>query len=1076
MELTLPQAYISNASLYIFLDNVTLIQIIDEPFGDASIQHVAFDRRLGGIAISSGNVVKIYEEHLEFVPETDAGIPSNDLNIRWTSTRSTEVKGTAVTSLSWGLGRELLVGNDHLALYHPSSSAYRHGELSRSWIFPLARSVQVAQFSPDASLIASYASADRLVKIWRRLSDRVTSSGVKTSDFDFNYLVHSARVKDVKWRQPLHEDLVVDNILYSTSLDGVLRVWASDIPHDSHILTLHESISLKNGDDQPHKIPCILDDDAFARAYGQAMKRASTEEQKQELRDLLSNIHDAQAEIALIFGFDGSMDAYALHNLGSRNHKASSQHLILKTKTRPLFDADREQSEVSITVDVQLGGLAELVFFIGNDKSVTVHECHLSTLFRGEPSKSAFKAILDLTGHGRPIRHLNRVSSGMLCSTDVSGNSLMWKSDDGDLRRTKYSGDVALTETQVDMPDFISAESVILSGQLGCYKAIVSSESPVQIQIWGSALLTSFTGAPMYRLTCNGPVKHLQWSLSEDNPFLVASTEQELHILVPSRDTESWKCVWSYDMHASTFTRISGLALVDDTSFAVSAGSCIFLFTDKDWQISISDTVKNARAARAVYDPVFLQQLLYTGNLSGARTILATLHDKIVSTGDCSELPADLGLTDDQLFQPVANHAQHKDMRRDYSAIFGRSEETNDSILSASKAASLHNLLKEVMLPSISSTDQVTITAFAIALALVEVKEQSLDRFGLLFYLSYCIKRQLVGSDSVIELSSEDIVWASRSTKQDILLDLVKSSVQSLTWKHARESKIFFWLKDDVAVRELAETIAKAEFLKDEDRDPVAASLWYFALQRKSTVLGLWRMSGAHPEHNLTTRILANDFEAPKWRTAANKNAFALIGRRRYAYSAAWFLLAGSVKDAVSVCVRNVQDVDLALAVARICEGQRGPILEDLLKTNILQLAQEKGDRFLAFRCQELLGDAQQALDVLTTPLSSAGSSDTPALFALYHSVRKTLGPSVREAELLQYIWDVLDRIGCKRVAQHMKELWSKTCAEDAMVSSVENTGVSLEDFKAAHTAKLVAAPQAVYEEVTMDSFAAFDF
>lgn len=45
---------------------------------------------------------------------------------------------------------------------------------------------------------------------------------------------------------------------------------------------------------------------------------------------------------------------------------------------------------------------------------------------------------------------------------------------------------------------------------------------------------------------------------------------------------------------------------------------------------------------------------------------------------------------------------------------------------------------------------------------------------------------------------------------------------------------------------------------------------------------GLWRMAGWHKEQAATQKLLANNFEDPKWRTTALKNAYALLSKRRF--------------------------------------------------------------------------------------------------------------------------------------------------------------------------------------------------
>ena len=49
------------------------------------------------------------------------------------------------------------------------------------------------------------------------------------------------------------------------------------------------------------------------------------------------------------------------------------------------------------------------------------------------------------------------------------------------------------------------------------------------------------------------------------------------------------------------------------------------------------------------------------------------------------------------------------------------------------------------------------------------------------------------------------------------------------------------------------------------------------------------------------TAFFSNNFNEDRWRKAALKNAFSLLGKQRFQHSAAFFLLAGSLKDAVEV-------------------------------------------------------------------------------------------------------------------------------------------------------------------------------
>ena len=65
-------------------------------------------------------------------------------------------------------------------------------------------------------------------------------------------------------------------------------------------------------------------------------------------------------------------------------------------------------------------------------------------------------------------------------------------------------------------------------------------------------------------------------------------------------------------------------------------------------------------------------------------------------------------------------------------------------------------------------------------------------------------------------------------------------------------------------------------------------------------------------------------------------------------YAAAFFLLADCLRDAVNVILNQLKDLQLAIAVTRVYEGERGPILKELLEEKVLPLAAQEGNRWLA--------------------------------------------------------------------------------------------------------------------------------
>ena len=65
-------------------------------------------------------------------------------------------------------------------------------------------------------------------------------------------------------------------------------------------------------------------------------------------------------------------------------------------------------------------------------------------------------------------------------------------------------------------------------------------------------------------------------------------------------------------------------------------------------------------------------------------------------------------------------------------------------------------------------------------------------------------------------------------------------------------------------------------------------------------------------------------------------------------YAAAWFLLAGNLQDAVNVCAHQMEDLQLAIAVVRVYDGDNSRVLRSLLKDKVLPQAATEGNRWQA--------------------------------------------------------------------------------------------------------------------------------
>ncbi len=147
------------------------------------------------------------------------------------------------------------------------------------------------------------------------------------------------------------------------------------------------------------------------------------------------------------------------------------------------------------------------------------------------------------------------------------------------------------------------------------------------------------------------------------------------------------------------------------------------------------------------------------------------------------------------------------------------------------------------------------------------------------------------------------------------------------------------------------------------------------------------------------TKFFSNDFTQDRWRKAALKNAFALLSKQRFEHAAAFFLLVGELWDTVEVCINRLHDLQLALVVIRLYEGDNGPNYNRLLKENMLGISQRGSlstepnpDPFLRSMSLWLLQDYSGSLETLIVDLKpgleNGSKSSNTAIFNFYFYLR----------------------------------------------------------------------------------------
>uniref|UniRef100_A0A3B4YD77 Dmx like 1 n=1 Tax=Seriola lalandi dorsalis TaxID=1841481 RepID=A0A3B4YD77_SERLL len=297
-------------------------------------------------------------------------------------------------------------------------------------------------------------------------------------------------------------------------------------------------------------------------------------------------------------------------------------------------------------------------------------------------------------------------------------------------------------------------------------------------------------------------------------------------------------------------------------------------------------------------------------------------------------------------------------------------------------------------LPGLTSMEQMSLMALAdtIATTSTDLKDsqgkskggETLDECGLKFLLAVRLHTFLSTSLPPAHraqllrqgLSTCHYAWAFHSEAEEELLNMLPALQKGEpTWPELRSMGVGWWLRSTNKLRRCIEKVAKASFQRSND--PLDAAIFYLALKKKAVVWGLYRSQ----KNAKMTEFFRNNFSEDRWRKAALKNAFSLLGKQRFQHSAAFFLLAGSLKDAVEHLFLQLQ-----LPLANL--NQKRVIV--ILCTFQIPAHQ---DPFLRSMAHWVLEDYSRALDTLLEQPANSNSSSSvspcnPEVFNFYTYLR----------------------------------------------------------------------------------------
>ncbi|KAM6950268.1 dmX-like protein 2 isoform 1-T1 [Lycodopsis pacificus] len=251
-------------------------------------------------------------------------------------------------------------------------------------------------------------------------------------------------------------------------------------------------------------------------------------------------------------------------------------------------------------------------------------------------------------------------------------------------------------------------------------------------------------------------------------------------------------------------------------------------------------------------------------------------------------------------------------------------------------------------------------------------------------------------------LSTCHFAWAFHSEAEEELLNMIPAMQRGdLQWSELKAVGVGWWVRNINTLRKMVEKLGKAAFQRHND--PLDAALFYLAMKKKAVLWGLFRSQ--HDEK--MTRFFKNNFTEDRWRKAALKNAFSLLGKQRFEQSAAFFLLAGSLKDAIEVLMEKMEDIQLAMIVARLYEAdfENSSTCQGLLYEKVLGCNRDGSgyhcsrlhpDPFLRSIAYWIMKDYTRALDTLLERIPKEDDENpdvavkacNPVVFSFYNYLR----------------------------------------------------------------------------------------
>ncbi|KTW26422.1 hypothetical protein T552_02903 [Pneumocystis carinii B80] len=852
--------------------------------------------------------------------------------------------------------------------------------------------------------------------------DFISSTQKRKFDFQTTWTGHNNHINSLI-KSPKNK------ILFSKTVDGTMIIWK--IKHFNKSENLEKLFSLQLKDSPTHII--IFNERNYIILN---FKNISILEIKKKSTNIIATCEDVPVDIILCF-----MQLKNPLNLPQSSFNETYFLAITASKKVWIWKLSKVSKKE-------------------NSKHINIEKIQEFSLF--------YKNDLHLA---LPINQIERNSyfqKEIFITISVIGQLKIWSkkiSKDGKLY---ILPEIKSLETKIPKPKIIKEFSKKL--------AIVCQKGK-ELTIWDiRSLEFSEIEECRYYFSTESEISNLDWTCTKNSQLILALCFKYKVILIcqTSHNYEnkqkSWFLFRSFDISNLMNSSIQHLIFLNNMTLIVGSKNQLFLYNKANDNIDtinvphktsekhmLPKNIMLLNTILPVYHPQFLEQLLLIGIIENVKTILINLYkildsfeknyaineNKIEIKNSFLEIPIDV-------FLKKKEKNQYNKKQSNFHQLFSTEDEnieTIDRIPFERLLSRINDCLLSYTITNLNTSEQHHLISLIKSIKNIELHKNSIDTNGIRYYLFF-LKNLYLFNNEKVNISMRETLWAFHSDSQETLLHLINQEYEkNLTYIQIHSSYCFFWLKNRENLKLQMETLAYKKYVIN-DKNPEFCSLFYIALRKKNVLLSLWKMATGHSNQKIMINFLSNDFSQTRWKIAAQKNAFVLLGKHRYEYSAAFFLLADKLQNAVNICVKNLQDISLAIAISRVYEGDDSQTFKNLLTTYIIPDAIKFNDRWIACWAFWILGKIDLSIKSLVLPLTSLLEKNSeniipinskemfegdPSLIILYKELkskslqifRNPVISQYQEFKFILYVAHLYTYIGCDMLALNLIQGWN---------------------------------------------------